>query len=385
MFLRSLSGNGGERCAGRWCRLAAGSLVSLLLAACGGFPEEETTFGKVESAIAGGAIDENDTWSGVIYVRTEMPTGAQVCTGTLIAPNLVMTALHCVAPLEDGDFTCNNDGTVNQLKPRAGELSPPVAPEDVEVRSGLNAATSEFVARGKALITTKSLNICNNDLALIVLDTDLDLSLSRLRLDEPTAQGEPLTIVGYGMTSIEGDSVTRRYIENIRVQSVGADSADEATSGAPPRTFIVGASACKGDSGGPAFAHSNGELAVAGVDSIIVGACGSALSRSIFTRLAPFKNLILSAFEEAGHPPWLEGQVAPGVEPKEPDAGASSTSGGDESTDTAEPARPARLTTGCALGTVDSTSTKRAQILVGMLFAATFFCRRRRITPISLR
>ncbi len=385
MLFRPVNEEGCGRNFRTW-QFAVVSIVSLIGAACSGLPEQ-ATFDKVESAIAGGAIDENDVWSGVVYVRTPMPEGAQVCTGTLVAPNLVITALHCVAPLEDANFTCNNDGTVTQQQPRAGELAPAVEPETVEIRSGLEAANSEPVARGKTLITTKSLNICNNDLALLILDTELDLSLSRLRLDEPTAPGEPLTIVGYGMTSVEGDNVTRRYIENIRVQSVGADSADGAASGAPPRTFIVGASACKGDSGGPAFALSNGELAVAGVDSIIVGACGSALSRSIFTRLAPFKKLISSAFEEAGHPPWLEGQVAPGVDPKEPDAGPSSTSSGDDTSEPLEPARPARLTTGCAVDPLEGGASPRtgAQLLAVLLLGTTLFWRRRRMTPISLR
>ncbi len=147
----------------------------------------------------------------------------QLCTGTLIAPNLVISALHCVAPLRDSNFQCNPDGTVTQLSPGAGELGAPVAPEEVSVRVGLDAVHSDVAALGKVLLTTNSLSICNNDLALVLLDTALDLPLSRLRLDEGLALGEPLTIVGYGTNSVSGDPVTRRAIDMVRVSDLGSD------------------------------------------------------------------------------------------------------------------------------------------------------------------
>ncbi len=347
---------------------------------CGDPTVEDVEFARVESAIAGGHVDQEEVWPSVVLLRTPMPTSTQSCTGTLVAPNLVLTALHCVAPLRDADFTCNSDGTVTQNKPGAGELATPVAANLVEVRVGLEAVHQEPAARGKVLITTKSLNICHNDLALVILDKDLDLPVSRLRLDTQMTLGEPLTIVGYGMTSVSGDEVTRRYIENIRVQDIGLDTGGSPGSGAPPRTIVVGASACKGDSGGPAFAHIDDVPAIAGVDSIVVGTCGSSISRSIFTRLAPFKKLVLSAFEEAGHPAWLEGQVAPGVEPETPDSGRAETTDEETSDEAETPARPQRLKTGCsvtALTRAGSATPRSGTFGIALFLGALVLLRRK--------
>ncbi len=358
-----------------------GLLAFACVTSCGTPPvEDDVEFARIESAIAGGHVDQEEVWPSVVLLRTPMPNSTQSCTGTLVAPNLILTALHCVAPLRDADFTCNSDGTVTQNKPGAGELSTPVAANLVEVRVGLDGVHQEPAARGKTLITTKSLNICNNDLALVILDKDLDLPVSRLRLDTQMTLGEPLTIVGYGMTSVSGDEVTRRYIENIRVQDIGLDTGGSPGSGAPPRTIVVGASACKGDSGGPAFAHVDDVPAIAGVDSIVVGTCGSSISRSIFTRLAPFKKLILSAFEEAGHPAWLEGQVAPGVDPETPDSGPAETTDEENSDEVETPARPQRLKTGCSVATLpqaQSRATPSGTFGVAIFLGALVWLRRK--------
>src|SRR5690606_24817929 len=118
-------------------------------------------------------------------------------------------------------------------KPGAGELGPAVSPDTIEIRTGTDAGAKDPEAFGKTLITTKSGNICQNDLALIVLDRDLNLPLSPLRLTKAMRVGEPLTLAGYGMTEGVGGLITRRFIDNIRVQEIGADSAVSTSSGAP--------------------------------------------------------------------------------------------------------------------------------------------------------
>lgn len=357
------------------------ALICLLSLSCGTPEQSEIALGVNSQAISGGEIDEEELWSGVVMLKTRVSAQAvQLCTGTLIAPNLVISALHCVAPLRDSNFQCNPDGTVNQLSPGAGELGSPVAAEEVEVSVGLDAANLEPAARGKVLVTTNSLNICNNDLALVLLDKALDLPLSRLRLDDDVALGEPLTIVGYGTTSMSGDLVTRRQVSPIRISDVGSDLTGNTSTGAPPRTFVVGPSACKGDSGGPAFSKtSDDDPVVIGVDSIIVGSCGSSTSRAVFTRLAPFKKVILSAFEQAGYPAWEEGQVEPGVypEPIMPDGGFPEAGADEEE----EPVKAQRLKTGCSMmGASDN-----ASYCLGFLPFALALLMRRKTTPTSLR
>lgn len=351
---------------------------------CGASSDSELELGRLEQAIAGGEVDESENWPGVLLLHTKVDSsqGQQACTGTLVAPNLVLSALHCVAPLRDSNFECNPDGSVTQNAPGAGELGSPVDASYVEVRVGLDAATSDIAAYGKQLLTTNSLNICNNDLALIILDTELDLPLSRLRLEADVEQGESLTIVGYGTNGVSGSSVTRRAVEPIRVVEVGSDSGENPTSGAPPRTFVVGPSACKGDSGGPAFSKNEaGDPVLIGVDSIVVGSCGASTSRSIYTRLAPFEKLITSAFKAAGYPAWTENQTEPGVDPEPvvPDGGTDTA----EEPVPEEPVKAQRLKTGCSM---PSSSEPEWAHFFGLLpLALAAWLRRRNTTPISLR
>lgn len=361
-------------------RSAIGAALSCALALSCGTSELGRPTGTVRQAIAGGQVDEDEKWAGVLHIMKDQNSA---CSGTLVAPNLVLTALHCVAPLRDDNFECNPDGSITQNVPGAGELASPVPAEQIEIRIGLSASTSELAARGKQLFTTNSPNICSNDLALLVLDRELDLPVSRLRLDEGLVRGEPLTIVGYGMTSISGDLVTRRFIEDIRVVDLGDDSGENNSGGIPPRTILVEPSACKGDSGGPAYAFSEDDNpVVAGVDSIVVGTCGTNTSFSLFTRIAPFKKFILSAFEAAGYPAWEEGQLEPGVDPVEetPDAGVDEDTTSGESSDSENTARPQRLKTGCAIGRSNTGSYLGFGVLFGLALR-----RRRNTMPISLR
>ncbi len=366
--------------------LLLSAFTTAVLSGCGMDATESTTHGVVQQAIAGGQIDAEESWPGVVYLRTKVSTRTQLCSGTLIAPNLVVTAMHCVAPLDDGDFQCDYAGSVIQDHPGAGELGHPVDAGLVEVRVGVDAVGNEIAAHGTQLFTTNSANICTNDLALVVLDTDLDLPLAAMRLSQETTLGEALTIVGYGRTEMTHDDTVRRFREKVRVTDLGTDDASNPLSAAPPRTLVVGPSACEGDSGGPAFAANktgfgdSKQMAIAGVNSLAIGTCGAKDARSVFTRLDPFKKLIDQAFEAAGHTVWEEGQTVAGekLPDPEPEPTTSPTTKPEE-TDTS---KPRRLTTGCATTpTQGSTGLGVSLVLVlGYLASA-----RRKTTPISRR
>jgi hypothetical protein len=362
------------------------ALCSVLSSTSCGVGESSLDQGVIRQAVAGGQIDSEGKWLGVIYLRTKVGARTQLCSGTLIAPNLVVTAMHCVAPLDDGDFQCDYTGNVIQAHPGAGELGNPVAAEMIEVRVGLEAAVSETVARGKQLLTTNSPNICTNDLAFVVLDTDIDLPLMPLRLTQETTLGEALTVVGYGMTEVPRSDTTRRYREQVRVTDLGTDDASNPASAAPPRTLVVGPSACQGDSGGPALALNKsgfgdaGQHVLAGVNSIAVGTCGAKDARSVFTRLDPFKPLVEDAFEAAGHIVWEEGQTDAGQELPDPEP--EPTTEPTTKPDTTDTAKPRRLTTGCVMHA--SSSELRPWWALTTLLGYVAWSRRR-TRPISFR
>src|SRR5690606_7293531 len=110
----------------------------------------------------------------------------------------------------------------------------------------------------------------------------------------------------------------------------------------PPRTLSVEPSACQGDSGGPAVAQTD-DYPIVGVNSLVLSECGSESADGVYTRLVPFKNLILEAFAAVGEEPWLEGQALPGSEPPPADAAVDThapdteTTGGGAQSDSGTP------------------------------------------------
>jgi hypothetical protein len=282
--------------------------VSLLVSACAA-PEPELALGRAEQAIVNGErSDEAD--DAAVYVLTHVggSTGQIFCTGSLIAPNLVLTALHCITHTVDGDFSCRPDGTIDSNTSGDGTIGSLVTPADVQIFLGVMPG-SEPDARGQRLIGTGTTQICKNDMGLVILDRALDAPLLPLRLEQDVSIGENVRVVGYGQTENSGTS-GRFFRTGRRVVDVGPETDTEPTLTAAPRTFVVNEGPCHGDSGGPAISEETG--AVLGVYSLAASnTCTSVGVRNVFTRIAPFSSLILSAFDAVGAEPLLEESETP--------------------------------------------------------------------------
>lgn len=368
----------------RVLRLLLTTVSTSLFTACGE-STPNADLGSVQLAVAGGQVDIDENWVSVVYVRAKIGTRTQLCSGTLIAPDLVITAMHCVAPLGKGAFQCDYAGNAKSNVAGAGQLGHAVDPELVEVRVGVDAVQNAVAARGKQVFTTGSSHICTNDLAVVLLDTELDLPITPLRLTQKTTLGEALTIVGYGMSEEEHADTMRRYRENVRVADLGTDSGLDPSSAAPPRTLVVGPSACQGDSGGPAFAlnktgHGDpDQTVIVGVNSIVIGECGASDARSVFTRVDPFDTLFEQAFEAAGRSLWQEGQTYAGEPLPEPTPEPNPK----PKPDTNESSKPRRLTRGCSTQPMPHDTTPAW--VFGLGFLAYFTLGRRKTTPTSRR
>jgi len=320
--------------------------------------EERGSVSSTQHAIVHGEEAPDEEW----VVAIETPESS--CTATLVAPNLIFTALHCVSRFRNGDFKCNGDGTLASASGAGvGEIGATLPPQNVKIYRGPENPGGEPDAYGEQIFGTGSVEICRNDFAVIRLDRSFDdVELPLIRMDRPMALGELVTAVGYGSTE-EQTSAGRRRRTGMQVTDVGPRVGQPAGT-TPPRTFVTGEGTCLGDSGGPAFSEETGALV--GVYSISSGsACTARVVRNVFTQFGDFKALVNQAFASAGHEPLLEPYDAP-PEPTQPTGPDDRFSGSGS------------RSSGCAFA-LDEGSRSFGWLALGL--AATAVLRRRRAPP----
>jgi hypothetical protein len=295
----------------------------MFLAACSG-PVSTEPAGEAQSAIVNGQVSDA-TDDAVVNLTI---VGAQGCTATMIAPNVVLTALHCVTHYVSENFSCKPDGTLVASTPTGGSLGATVNPGSIEIRYGVDLAR-EPDAYGMKVFGTGTINVCSNDFAAVVLDRDLDLPFVAVRFGRNVTRGEFVRAVGYGQTEMPTSS-GRKVRTGLQVIDVGSNDTMPGSKTAAPRTFVVGEGPCHGDSGGPALSEETG--AIIGVYSLIAGAtCTTVAVRNIFTQLPPFESIVREALEFAGREPVIEG-MEPGTSEGGNGGGGESSTGGSPGT-----------------------------------------------------
>ncbi len=222
--------------------------------------------------------------------------GQAVCTGSLVAPNLVLTARHCVSKTDE-TLDCAPNGHAIA----GGRITQDYDAQDIIVYTGTSQSKLQARARGAQLVHDSSRNLCNHDIAFIVLDRDVrGVPIAPLRLTESTRVGELITSVGWGLTEKGVLPKARMQRQKVAILDVGPSSQTE------PNDLVVGESICSGDSGGPALSARG---AVVGIvsrggngrfdPSHPASGCIGAGTSNVYTRLAPFKKLTQQAFREA--------------------------------------------------------------------------------------
>ena len=283
--------------------LAALSVFSLC-AACG-VPEGDVSFNPAEedsaavnAAIRGGSVER----SHESVVGLMMGRGA--CSGSLIAPNLVLTAQHCVAHLNTRGVACGR----TQFSRRR-----PVSQLRVTTATSVQSRGAKFYDVASIHTPGGSDAFCGRDIALVTLQESIPSSEATPktpRVGSPVSSGETFTAVGYGLDGT-GQSGTRRSRGNRTVSRRTARSIRFEGRNKTAHEIIGDTGVCKGDSGGAAI-DSQGR--VFGVASRVRPArdnrnCGKATYASVYSWRGWIRDVARQAANQGGYtaPGWVGG------------------------------------------------------------------------------
>lgn len=276
--------------------------LALTAFACSGHDPERPQPGTAAEEIVGGV---DDTAHPAVVLLSN-PGGN--CTASLIAPNLVLTARHCVAQNVTQGIGCD----INGKSTNGDHVGANYAASSMKVFTGLqpNPWGGTPAAVGSQLFTVNTKNLCNADIALLVLNKAVTVAPPlKIRRDAPPIIGEAVTAVGYGaVNDNQQGSGKRRMRANVIVRSVGKDW-NELTGAAELSTTQA---VCSGDSGGPIFSAGG---AVIGIASR-VSKCTDPNASAKYVRLDYHKDLINQAFAAAVASPTLETGTGQNPTPK---------------------------------------------------------------------
>jgi hypothetical protein len=281
-----------------------GPIVACALASCVAAPGVDGP-GVVRRGLQGTA-DPGDP--NVVDIVQLNASGFSECSGSLIAPNLVLTAEHCVAPIL-------NTGANGGVDCATTSFGPPAAVKNlfVSTKPMLTQNMADFHAVNEIVVAPAAgtSKICGVDQALIILaDQVMTSEAAPLvpRVDVAATDGEAYTAIGFGLTSDTAtDAGTRRRLDGLAVACVGADCGALFQGRISFEHELVGDhGTCEGDSGGPALDHLN---RVFGVLSRAGAACMSPVYGDVYTWADWIKQTAQHAADVGAYqaPSWVTG------------------------------------------------------------------------------
>lgn len=252
--------------------------------------------GSVTQAIEGGYLDSVDT--AVVGIVTLSNGGVGACSGTLIAPNVVLTAQHCVATLTTGeqvDCAKSTFGSPHQASSMY-----------VTTKAVLSQNPADYRGVKEVIVPLEKGPVCGNDVAILVLVNSVDAADATPRIprvDVPAEQGELYYAVGYGLRGENGPSGTRYRRDQLKLRCVAANCKSSQVDDAE---WLGDTGVCQGDSGGPACDEQD---RVVGVVSRGAPGCAFPVYGHVASWAEFIKSNVVKASVEAGlpTPAWATG------------------------------------------------------------------------------
>lgn len=229
--------------------------------------------------------------NGVVAVATTHDDGTiTLCSGAVVAPNLVLTARHCVAQALTAMPACDALGRSHN----GPHIGPDIDPSQIGVYIGARVSVMSEPPRARGIQTVHPSTrvLCDADVSFVVLDRVLEgVTILPMRLDGAVESGDWVIPVGFGggMSNEIGKRVPRSTSPVLTV-GPGANSTTGAVLG--PHEFEVDTATCRGDSGGPALDVRTGEV----VGVVSRGGSCVASGNHVYTRIDAYAELAQLAF-----------------------------------------------------------------------------------------
>lgn len=295
-----------------------GSLVlafaGVIASACNsaGPPTFETT-SFTASSIQNGQVDQSHPYAVGVCIGNGAGNCSELCSGTLITPNIVLTARHCIDAVPDPNaVNCQTD-----------QFGAQNAPQFWVTTYFQLLQSSQGWHKVKSITLPNNNFICGNDIAILELSANVPGGeatpvepVGQYSMTDHTRYKTTQTAIGYGKTSAGvNDAGTRHILQNIKVVCIPGDLKLDCPMGqVDSNEYIAGDGTCQGDSGSGAFEQSNFNANTPVTMGILSrgGVSGNNCVGAVYTRTDAWRALILQAVKQGSldggypMPPWTQ-------------------------------------------------------------------------------